>query len=222
MDELSSLCKESAISLIEDCAQAHGTEYNGKKIGSFGDISCFSFYPSKNLGALGDGGAICTNNITYYNQIKLLRNLGSIKKYEHDVKGTNSRLDTLQACFLLSKFDDTDRCIQHKNFLSKLYLDNTWLSHIKNPDEKVFHSYHLYVGVAFSAVNVLEYSAIREAVKLYSDWPTVPQLFVNGEFVGGCDILVEMYKDGTLQKLLKFQSLFLIFLSQIVYLMLML
>jgi dTDP-4-amino-4,6-dideoxygalactose transaminase len=146
MEELTSFCNNNNIILIEDCAQAFGTKYNNKMIGSFGDISCHSFYPSKNLGALGDGGAICTNNINYYNKIKLLRNLGSIKKYEHDVKGTNSRLDTLQASFLLSKFDDVDKYIQHKNNISKLYtFDNNFFKHIKNPNENVFHSYHLYV-----------------------------------------------------------------------------
>jgi len=146
MEELTSFCNNNNIILIEDCAQAFGTKYNNKMIGSFGDISCHSFYPSKNLGALGDGGAICTNNINYYSKIKLLRNLGSIKKYEHDVKGTNSRLDTLQASFLLSKFDDVDKYIQHKNNISKLYIcDNSYFKHIKNPNENVFHSYHLYV-----------------------------------------------------------------------------
>lgn len=146
MDELTLFCNEKNIILIEDCAQAFGTKYNNKMIGSFGDISCHSFYPSKNLGALGDGGAICTNNINYYNKIRLLRNLGSIKKYEHDIKGTNSRLDTLQASFLLSKFDDVDKYIQHKNNISKLYIrDNIFFKHIKNSNKKVFHSYHLYV-----------------------------------------------------------------------------
>jgi dTDP-4-amino-4,6-dideoxygalactose transaminase len=114
-------------------------------IGSFGDMSCHSFYPSKNVGALGDGGAICTNNPDYYNKIKLFRNLGSIKKYEHEIKGTNSRLDTLQASFLLSKMDDVYNCIHHKNTLSKLYVNAPFFKHIKNVDVQVFHSYHLYV-----------------------------------------------------------------------------
>jgi dTDP-4-amino-4,6-dideoxygalactose transaminase len=153
MEELTNICKENNIFLIEDCAQAFGTKYNNKMIGSFGDISCHSFYPSKNLGALGDGGAICTNNPNFYHKIKLLRNLGSIKKYEHEIKGTNSRLDTLQASFLLSKIDDVDNCIQHKNNLSKLYLDNLFFKHIKNQDIHVFHSYHLYVILLNDNVN---------------------------------------------------------------------
>ena len=147
MELMSSLCKEKNIKLIEDCAQAQGTKYNNKMIGSFGDISCFSFYPSKNLGALGDGGAVCMNNKLYYDKIRHLRNLGSIKKYEHEIKSTNSRLDTIQALFLLSKFDDIDRTIQHKQSLTSIYkaMNCRLFRHIENDDPLIHHSYHLYV-----------------------------------------------------------------------------
>jgi dTDP-4-amino-4,6-dideoxygalactose transaminase len=148
MNILSFICKKNNIKIIEDCAQSQGTKYNNKILGSFGDISCFSFYPSKNLGALGDGGAICTNNEYYYNKIKHLRNLGSIKKYEHEIKGTNSRLDTLQSLFLLTKFDDIDNSIQKKRHLvQNIYkkMNNRLFKHIENDDRKVYHSYHLYV-----------------------------------------------------------------------------
>jgi dTDP-4-amino-4,6-dideoxygalactose transaminase len=146
MDLMKQICNEKNIIMIEDCAQAQGTKYNNKMIGSFGDISCFSFYPSKNLGALGDAGAICTNNEIYYNNLKYLRNLGSVKKYEHDIKATNSRLDTIQAMCLLTKFDDIDNTIQYKQNLVKLYKNMPFLlEHIKNNDDKVYHSYHLYV-----------------------------------------------------------------------------
>lgn len=145
MDELSCICREKQIILIEDCAQSFGSKYNNKMIGSFGDMSCHSFYPSKNLGALGDGGAICTNNSDYYKKIKLIRNLGTVIKYHHEIKGTNSRLDTLQASFLLSKFDDVDRCILHKQNMANLYKNMYFFHHIKNPDKNVSHSYHLFV-----------------------------------------------------------------------------
>lgn len=160
MEKLSQLCNENKLILIEDCAQAQGTKYNGKMIGSYGDMSCFSFYPSKNLGALGDGGAICTNNIFYMEKLKLLRNLGAKIKYEHDIIATNSRLDSLQASFLLSKFDDMNRCILHKNELVKSYNIPHWARHIQNPDEKVYHSYHLYViqlGEKVSRDKFMEY-----------------------------------------------------------------
>jgi len=153
MEELSSICREKQIILIEDCAQSFGTKYNNKMIGSFGDMSCHSFYPSKNLGALGDGGAICTNNSDYYKKIKLIRNLGTVIKYDHEIKGTNSRLDTLQASFLLSKFDDVDRCILHKQNMVKLYKDMYFFRHIKNPDKNVSHSYHLFVIKLNNSIN---------------------------------------------------------------------
>ena len=147
MELMSNICKQHGIVLVEDCAQAQGTQYNHKMIGSFGDISCFSFYPSKNLGALGDGGAICTNNVEYYNKIRYLRNLGSIKKYEHEFKATNSRLDTLQAMFLLTKLNDINNTIQHKQLIATRYkeMNHKSFNHIENRDPNVYHSYHLYV-----------------------------------------------------------------------------
>ena len=146
MEDISFICKENSIILVEDCAQSLGSKYNNKMLGSFGDISCHSFYPSKNLGALGDGGAVCTKHECYYNKIKLLRNLGSRIKYEHEIKGTNSRLDTLQAMFLLCKFEDIDNTILYKQKLANLYIDIPYfLKHIKSSDSKVHHSYHLYV-----------------------------------------------------------------------------
>jgi dTDP-4-amino-4,6-dideoxygalactose transaminase len=148
LNTLSIICKKNNIKIIEDCAQSQGSKYDNKMLGSFGDISCFSFYPSKNLGALGDGGAICTNNEDYYKKIKYIRNLGSIKKYEHEIKGTNSRLDTLQALFLLTKFDDIDNSIEKKRHLiQNIYkkMNNRLFKHIENDDKKIYHSYHLYV-----------------------------------------------------------------------------
>ena len=123
MELLKEICIEKNIFMIEDCAQAQGTKYNNKMIGSYGDMSCFSFYPSKNLGALGDAGAICTNNELYYNSLKYLRNLGTIVKYEHDIKATNSRLDTIQAMFLLTKFDDIDTVSAPVDCFAKSFFD---------------------------------------------------------------------------------------------------
>jgi dTDP-4-amino-4,6-dideoxygalactose transaminase len=151
MVALSHVCKTNGIFLVEDCAQALGSKYAGRMLGSFGDMACFSFYPSKNLGALGDAGAVCLNDAAWYDKLKLMRNLGSQKKYEHDIIATNTRLDTLQAAFLLTKFPDMDRCLRHKQTLASQYDDDaaaqtsSYFSHLRNPDAKVFHSYHLYV-----------------------------------------------------------------------------
>ena len=100
MDVICEFCKQNNIILIEDAAQAHGAEWNGRKAGSFGKLSCFSFYPGKNLGAYGDAGAICTNDNELNTKIRMIRNNGSLIKYKHDIIGRNSRLDTIQAAIL--------------------------------------------------------------------------------------------------------------------------
>ena len=104
MKEVSDFCRSNNKYLIEDCAQAIGAEFNGKKVGSFGDIGCFSYFPTKNLGCFGDGGIITTNNSELANQVKVLRGHGSSKTYHYDIIGYNSRLDALQAEILLVRF----------------------------------------------------------------------------------------------------------------------
>jgi len=100
MEPISRICNQYGLKLIEDCAQAHGAEYKGKKSGSLSNAAAFSFYPGKNLGALGDGGAVVTNNLTLSEKVRILANYGSLKKYEHIYQGCNSRLDEMQAAFL--------------------------------------------------------------------------------------------------------------------------
>ena len=101
LNKIQSICKKYHLHLIEDCAQAHGATYKNKKLGSFGAINCFSFYPTKNLGAFGDGGAITTNNKKLYEKMSQLRNYGQKNRYEHASYGLNSRLDEIQAAILL-------------------------------------------------------------------------------------------------------------------------
>ncbi|MGC8744019.1 MAG: DegT/DnrJ/EryC1/StrS family aminotransferase [Verrucomicrobiia bacterium] len=103
MDELISLVEGTEIKIVEDCAQAIGAKYNGKPVGSFGTVGCFSFYPTKNLGAAGDGGMIVTDNSELAKTIKMLRVHGISKRYYHDIHGYNSRLDELQAAILRIK-----------------------------------------------------------------------------------------------------------------------
>ena len=144
------LTRNKKIFIIEDAAQAHGAEdfsYKSKKIkvGSFGDIACFSFYPGKNLGAYGDAGAITTNSKKYFKIIKQLRNLGGIKKYEHDLIGYNSRLDTIQAAILNNKLIDLKKNNYKRKKIAQFY-DNNIKS---NKIEKINYSkgcvYHQYV-----------------------------------------------------------------------------
>jgi dTDP-4-amino-4,6-dideoxygalactose transaminase/dTDP-4-dehydrorhamnose 3,5-epimerase-like enzyme len=122
MDKISELCIKHNLILIEDVAQAHGAEWNGKKAGSFGKISCFSFYPGKNLGAYGDGGGIVTNCDDLKRKILMIRNTGSLIKYHHDIIGRNSRLDTIQAAILDVKLKYLDDNNNKRRINAGLYI----------------------------------------------------------------------------------------------------
>ncbi len=108
MRKIKAICEKHRIYLVEDCAQSHGAEFDGQMTGSFGDISCFSFYPSKNLGALGDAGAVVTDNNVLDAACRTFRNYGSSKRYYFDVVGLNSRLDEIQAGFLRVRLNHLD------------------------------------------------------------------------------------------------------------------
>src|SRR5439155_15972151 len=109
MDAILEVARKHKLPVIEDACQAHGARYKGKRAGSMGDFGCFSFYPSKNLGAYGDGGMVTTNNDDYAARIAQVRNHGQSSRYEHVVKGSNDRLDTLQAGVLRVKLRHLDR-----------------------------------------------------------------------------------------------------------------
>lgn len=128
MDKVLAVAEKYGLKVIEDCAQAHGAKYRGKRVGSLGDAAAFSFYPGKNLGALGDGGAVVTDDEALYQKIKALANYGSDKKYHHVYKGINSRLDELQAAVLDVKLPylDADNALRRK-------IAAYYRSHIVNP-----------------------------------------------------------------------------------------
>lgn len=123
LDPIISLAHARGIWVVEDAAQAHGALYKGKKIGSHGDIVCWSFYPGKNLGAFGDGGAITTNSPKLADKIRVLRNYGSREKYINEVKGMNSRLDPLQAAVLRVKLEVLDEWTIRRQRISQMYLE---------------------------------------------------------------------------------------------------
>jgi len=108
MDEIIVIARKHGIKIVEDAAQAHGARYRAKRTGSLGDVACFSFYPTKSLGACGDAGMIVTNNKDIYEKALMLRDYGRRGRYEHKIKGTNSRLDTLQAVVLNAKLKHLD------------------------------------------------------------------------------------------------------------------
>lgn len=132
MEKILEIVKKYNLYLVEDCAQSHGSLYKDKMSGSYGDISCFSFYPGKNLGCFGDGGAITTNNKKIYEKIKMLRNYGSSKKYYNDEVGYNSRLDELQAGLLRVKLFHLKELNQEREAIAQKYLNE-----IKNPKIKL-------------------------------------------------------------------------------------
>jgi len=149
MDPIMELAKKYNLKVIEDAAQAHGAEYKGKKVGSIGDVACFSFYPGKNLGAYGDAGMVVTNNEEIAEKIKLLRNHGRMtKKYEHDIEGYSSRLDNLQAAILRVKLRYLNKWNESRRKNAKKYNELlTNIGGIITPYEADYakHVYHLYV-----------------------------------------------------------------------------
>lgn len=122
MDPILEIARKHNLFVIEDCAQAHGATYKGKIVGSFGDVAGFSFYPGKNLGALGDAGAVVTNSEELSVKIRALGNYGSDYKYHHIYKGNNSRLDEMQAAFLRAKLPHLDRMNEERRRIADRYL----------------------------------------------------------------------------------------------------
>lgn len=123
MDPIMEIAEKHKLFIIEDCAQAHGATYKGKVVGSFGHVAGFSFYPGKNLGALGDAGAIVTNNKEFADMIRALGNYGSDYKYHHILQGNNSRLDEMQAAFLLAKLPHLNRINIERRRIAQMYMD---------------------------------------------------------------------------------------------------
>jgi dTDP-4-amino-4,6-dideoxygalactose transaminase len=148
IEKIVAIAQKHNIAVIEDCAQAHGATMNGKKVGTFGIISAFSFYPTKNLGAYGDGGAIATNNPELAEKMKMIRNYGQKNRYEHPVLGLNSRLDEIQAAVLRVKLKKLDSENKKRQKIARLYrklLKN--IPEIRLPLERKAsnHVYHLFV-----------------------------------------------------------------------------
>ena len=129
MDPIMALAQQYGLYVVEDCAQAHGAQYKGQKIGSFGNAAGFSFYPGKNLGALGDAGAVVTDDEALAAKVKALGNYGSDYKYHHIYKGQNSRLDELQAAFLSAKLPILDKMNADRRRIAQQYLER-----IRNPE----------------------------------------------------------------------------------------
>lgn len=147
LDPLRELAEKHGLELIEDCAQAHGAEYKGERVGSIGHIGCFSFYPTKNMGAFGDGGMVVTNDEEVAEKLRLLRNIGQSRRYYHLLRGYNSRLDELQAAILRVKLKKLDEWNNLRRKNAQIYNKLLKESPVVTPAEKGYakHVYHLYV-----------------------------------------------------------------------------
>ncbi len=160
MEELAGITGKRKIFFVEDAAQAHGAQINGRRVGTFGKLACFSFYPGKNLGAYGDAGAIVTDDESLAAQCRMIANHGRIKKYDHDFEGVNSRLDGLQAAILLAKLGHLEAWTERRRAIASLYGELLRGSGVATPEEAdgMRHVYHLYV------VRVPDRGAVQHAL----------------------------------------------------------
>jgi len=204
MGELQSIASEYGLRIIEDCAQAHGAEYRGRRVGTFGDIAAFSFYPGKNLGAYGDAGAIITNNESLANRSRQIANHGRIAKYDHEFEGRSSRLDGLQAAILSAKLPHlpawTERRIQIAEYYqSALSGIPDLILPIRQPWAK--HVYHLFV-VRSSRRNDLRTFLSGQGVETGIHYPiALPKLAAYGYLKQGDEPIFANRSDSNLLSL---------------------
>ncbi|MGX9457588.1 DegT/DnrJ/EryC1/StrS family aminotransferase [Photobacterium damselae subsp. damselae] len=169
MPELMEIAKEHNLLVLEDCAQAHGANIDGKKVGNWGDAAGFSFYPGKNLGALGDAGAITTNNDELAQTVKALRNYGSHKKYENLYQGINSRLDEIQAAMLRVKLGYLDQETARRREIANIYRNGITnpliqLPKWNNDDNHVFHLFVIQTTERDELQNYFENNGVQTVI----------------------------------------------------------
>ena len=174
MDRICNFAEEHGLKVIEDCAQSHGAKLNGKMTGTFGDAGCFSFYPTKNLGATGDAGAIITNDDVLAERIRHTRNYGSNLKYINEYIGANSRLDEIQAALLRIKLRYLDQMTQHKRALADVYFANlpAWLKLPRRRDHE-YDVFHIF-GVRYQRRDDLRAWLLENGVKTEVHYPIPP------------------------------------------------
>lgn len=175
MDEINLLAKKYSLKVIEDSAQSHGAIYKGKRSGNLGDVSGFSFYPGKNLGALGDGGAITTNDNELAKTIYALHNYGSHVKYEFLYRGINSRLDELQAAFLSVKLKNLDAENNERRKVADFFLKNISNPKIKLPllKNREQHVWHLFVVMTENRKHFQQYLS-ENGIQTVIHYPIAP------------------------------------------------
>ncbi len=174
MNSILNIAKKYNLKVIEDCAQAHGAKFKNSTVGNFGDFGAFSFYPTKNLGALADAGAITCNNEKLAEKIKMLRNYGSKVKYFNEEVGFNSRLDEIQAAFLSIKLSKLDVINNHKRSLASIYqkeLNENFIKPIVQED--YFDVYHIY-NIRHEKRDKLKDYLLKNNIKTEIHYPLAP------------------------------------------------
>ncbi|MEM7549085.1 MAG: DegT/DnrJ/EryC1/StrS family aminotransferase [Bacteroidota bacterium] len=184
MDRLHAISSKSNIKIIEDCAHAHGAHWKGKKLGSFGDLSCFSFYPTKNLGGLGDSGAVLTNSEEYAEKLKILRNHGQLKRDEHITLSRNYRMDDIQASVLNVKLEYLDKWNEERRVTAQYYINE--LADFENVefekemiDGHVYHQFVLMIEERETAIQTLKQAGIETKIHYPHIIPSMKPFFEN-------------------------------------------
>lgn len=174
MDAICAFAKEHGLKIVEDCAQSHGAKFGGQMTGTFGEAGCFSFYPTKNLGAIGDAGAVVTNDDALAERLRHTRNYGSKQKYVNRYVGVNSRLDEIQAALLRVKLRYLDKMTLHKRALAEIYFDNLpgWLKLPRCRDDE-YDVFHIF-GVRYSRRDELRSWLLEQGVKTEIHYPIPP------------------------------------------------
>ena len=185
MEPIVAFCKKHNLKLIEDCAQSHGAKCGNTMSGAFGDIGCFSFYPSKNIGAFGDGGAIVTDDEALYKKIKMLRNYGSAVRYYNDEVGVNSRLDEMQAALLSVRLSHVQELEEERKNVAKRYLaeiknDKLILPKIREGVDHVFHQFVIRTKERDALIDYLNDQGIGTIIH----YPVPPHLSKAYEYLG--------------------------------------
>lgn len=202
MDQIVDLCRKYDLKLIEDCAQSHGACFQEKITGSFGDVGCFSFYPSKNLGGFGEGGAIVTNNAGLAEEIRILRNYGSEKRYYNKVIGLNSRLDELQAGLLRVRLEHLKEIIQERERQALRYGDEIKNTEIILPKTRedtrtVWHQYVVRVKGRDAFQEYLKQNGVGTIIH-YPIPPHLSEAYKNLGYSAGTLPITEQYADEVL------------------------
>ena len=185
MEPIVQICREHNLKLVEDCAQSHGALFNGKMTGTFGDIGCFSFYPSKNLGAFGDAGAIVTNDDKIAEDARVFRNYGSEKRYYNKVVGTNSRLDEIQAGFLRVRLKHLTDLAAEKARICDRYLNELTNPKIMLPKirDGATHIWHQFVIRSDERNELIQYLD-QKGIGTIIHYPIPPHLSEAYQYLG--------------------------------------